>query len=44
MSFDWGMIYRRVSKSFEMSREQVESVEDETNVPVMGSIDTMKYR
>ncbi len=28
-----GMIYRHVSKSYEMRQEQVESVWDETNVP-----------
>ncbi len=30
--FDSGLIYRHVSESFEMRREQVESVVDETNV------------
>ncbi len=33
VSFDSGLIYQHVSESFEMRREQVESVEDETNVP-----------
>ncbi len=33
ISFDSGMIYRHVSESFEMRQEQVESVEDEMNVP-----------
>ncbi len=33
VSFDLGLIYRHVSESFETRREQVESVEDETNVP-----------
>ncbi len=33
VSFDSGLIYRYVSKSLETRREQVESMEDETNVP-----------
>ncbi len=33
VSFDSGLIYRHVSESFETRREQVENVEDETNVP-----------
>ncbi len=32
VSFDSGMIYRHVSESFETRWEQVESVEDETNI------------
>ncbi len=32
VSFNSGLIYRHVSESFEMSWEQVESVEDKTNV------------
>ncbi len=31
--FDLGLIYRHVSESFEIRREQIESVEDETSVP-----------
>ncbi len=34
ISFDLGLIYQHVSESFETRREQVESVEDETNVPL----------
>ncbi len=33
VSSDSGLIYQHVSESFEMRREQVKSVEDETNVP-----------
>ncbi len=33
ISFDSGLIYRHVSESFKTRREQVESLEDETNVP-----------
>ncbi len=33
ISFDFGLIYRHVSGSFKMRQEQVESVENETNVP-----------
>ncbi len=33
ISFDSGLIYRHVSKSFETRREQVDSVKNETNVP-----------
>ncbi len=33
VSFDLGLIYRHVSESFETRQEQVESMEDETNVP-----------
>ncbi len=33
VSFDWRLIYWRVSESFETRREQVESVKDEMNVP-----------
>ncbi len=33
ISFDSGLIYQHVYESFERRRKQVESVEDETNVP-----------
>ncbi len=33
VSFDSGLIYQHVSESFKTRREQVKSVEDETNVP-----------
>ncbi len=32
VSLDSGLIYQHISESFEMRQEQVESVEDETNV------------
>ncbi len=35
ISFNSGLIYRHVSESFETRREQVESVEDEANIPFM---------
>ncbi len=33
VSFDSELIYRHISENFEMRQEQVESLEDETNVP-----------